>query len=78
MNRTSTGARVVSAAKQYREFAEECMGWAKTAKTDRERDIFLQMARTWFAAAIRAGADPANHQLEKLPTLPTIPIMDAD
>jgi hypothetical protein len=72
------GARVVSAAEQYREFAQECMDWAKTAKTDRERDIFLQMAKTWFAAAIRAGDDPANLQLEMLPTLPTIPTLDAE
>jgi hypothetical protein len=41
----------VSSAKEYREFADECFGWAKTAKTDRERDIFLQMATAWIEAA---------------------------
>jgi hypothetical protein len=41
-------------AKQYREFADECLGWAKTARSDRERRIFLQMAETWLEAAALA------------------------
>jgi len=49
----SVWERVVS-AKEYREFADECMGWAKTARSDREREIFLQMAQTWLWAADRA------------------------
>ena len=43
--------RIVSSAKECREFGSECMEWAKTAKSDRERQIFLQMARTWLYAA---------------------------
>ena len=39
---------------EYREYADECFGWAKTAKSDREREIFLQMAETWLEAARRA------------------------
>jgi hypothetical protein len=46
--------RVVS-AQEYRENAQECLGWARTARTEREREIFLQMARTWF----EAGRTPA-------------------
>ena len=38
-------------AADYRAFADECMGWAKTARTDRERRIFLQMVETWLEAA---------------------------
>ena len=38
-------------AQEYRENAEECIGWARTARSDREREIFLQMARTWLGAA---------------------------
>jgi hypothetical protein len=46
----------VTTAQEYRELADECLGWAKTAKTNQERDIFLQMARTWLeAATIAAG-----------------------
>ena len=37
--------------KEYREYAAECLEWAKTAKSDREREIFLQMANTWLQAA---------------------------
>jgi hypothetical protein len=41
------------AAMSYREFVEECLGWAKTAKSDKERKIFEEMAEIWLAAAIR-------------------------
>jgi hypothetical protein len=45
--------RVMSSAK-FREYADECMDWAKSAKTDRERKIFLEMAATWLDAATRS------------------------
>jgi hypothetical protein len=38
---------------EYRENAEECIGWARTARTDRERQIFLQIAQAWMEAAAR-------------------------
>jgi hypothetical protein len=44
---------VVSSPKELREYADECIGWARSARTDNERDIFLQMARTWIEAATR-------------------------
>jgi hypothetical protein len=43
----------MSSANEFREFARECMDWAKTARTERERAIFLQMAETWLDAAMR-------------------------
>jgi hypothetical protein len=43
--------------KEYREYAQECLDWAKTAKSDKEREIFLQMARTWPEAARGAEAN---------------------
>jgi hypothetical protein len=30
------------------------LGWARTAKSKREREVFMQMAETWFAAALLA------------------------
>jgi hypothetical protein len=39
---------------EFRENAEECRGWAKSARSDRERQIFLQMAEAWRAAALRS------------------------
>jgi hypothetical protein len=41
-------------AKEYRDDVVECMGWARTARSDRERAIFLQMAETWHQSAKRA------------------------
>jgi hypothetical protein len=49
------GPCIISSAKEFREYAAECMDWAKSAKTDHERDIFLQMAKSWLAAACRQG-----------------------
>jgi hypothetical protein len=42
---------VVSTAKEFYENADECFGWAKTAKTKRERLIFMQMRDAWLEAA---------------------------
>ncbi len=39
---------------EFRDFADECMDWASTARSDRERKIFLQMAQTWLWATDRA------------------------
>jgi hypothetical protein len=39
-----TKAERTVSAKEYRDNAVECMGWARTARSDRERAIFLQMA----------------------------------
>jgi hypothetical protein len=49
----------VSAAQQYRENAAECVGWARTARTDKERATFFQMARTWIEAAERLESHPS-------------------
>jgi hypothetical protein len=57
-------ARVVSVS-EYRDCANECMDWAKTAKSDRERAIFLQIAQTWLHATTpREGKE---HPPERLP-----------
>ena len=48
--------------KEYREYAAECLEWAKTAKSDREREIFLQMANTWLQAASCAERRTAPHE----------------
>jgi hypothetical protein len=48
------GERIVESVREFQAFADECLDWAKTAKSDRERGIFLQMAETWIRAAILA------------------------
>ena len=34
-------------AHEFYDYADEHFGWAETAKTERERAIFLQMAAAW-------------------------------
>jgi hypothetical protein len=41
---------------------EECLDWAKTAKSDNERDVFLQMVQAWLEAAMRSEAGPTKVQ----------------
>jgi hypothetical protein len=50
----------MESAEQFREYAEECLSWAKTARSDRERETFLQMARTWMEAAMLAADGPVR------------------
>jgi hypothetical protein len=35
----------------FREYAAEHLGWAKTARSEKERETFEQMARAWLEAA---------------------------
>ena len=42
----------MASSNEYRANAAECVGWAKSAKSVKERDIFLQMASAWLSAAI--------------------------
>jgi hypothetical protein len=44
-------------AAEFREYAAEHRDWAKTAKSEKERQIFEQMAQAWLeAAALQADA----------------------
>jgi hypothetical protein len=45
--------RTVSSAEDFYSFADEHFGWAATAKTERERAMFLQMATAWLEVAHR-------------------------
>ena len=54
-------------AKEYREYADECLDWAKTAKSHKEREIFLQMARAWLEAAVRWEPQQAKEPWRTLP-----------
>ena len=63
--------RQMTAADEYRKFAEECLRWARDAKTDEERKAFLDMARAWTQAAPRMRGEAA-------PTSVMPPLGDAD
>jgi len=55
-------SRVVS-PKELRQFAEECFGWAESARNDNERRIFLEMATIWLQAAVTAE----RHEVDRGP-----------
>jgi hypothetical protein len=37
---------------EFREFAQECLRWAGETKSQRHRQVLLEMARTWLQAAV--------------------------
>ena len=41
----------MSSAEDFYDYADEHFGWAETAKTERERAVFLQMAAAWLEVA---------------------------
>jgi hypothetical protein len=43
----------MAAVKEFHEFADECMRWAAAARTEDQRQAFLQMACAWTQAALR-------------------------
>jgi hypothetical protein len=46
---------------EYRQFADECLRWARDAKTADERQAFLTVANAWVLAADRcAGSTPSG------------------
>jgi hypothetical protein len=51
----------VSSAEEFYKNADEHFGWAESAKTERERAIFLQMAAAWLEVAQKWEADNARH-----------------
>jgi hypothetical protein len=69
--RCAIAERVVSAT-EFRENADECMDWARTARSDRERAIFLQMADTWLQAATLASrrARPTKSPMDAVDSRP--------
>jgi hypothetical protein len=52
-NETFQAAQTESSAKDFYDYADEHFGWAETAKTERERAIFFQMAAAWLEVAQR-------------------------
>ena len=41
----------------FLEYAQECIDWARSARSINERKIFVQMAQTWLMAADRRNAN---------------------
>ncbi len=41
----------MTTAREYRQMAEECFGWAREAQTDEVRLCYVNLAQTWLEAA---------------------------
>jgi hypothetical protein len=48
----------MSTSDDYRAMAEECFRRAQEAQTDNERQGYLELARTWLAAASKVDCGP--------------------
>ncbi len=44
----------MSKADQFRQYAEEAMRWACQSKTQKERQAYIELARTWTKAALHS------------------------
>jgi sarcosine oxidase delta subunit len=42
---------------EYWQHAEACTRWASEAKSDRDREILLEIAKIWMQMALRERAD---------------------
>jgi hypothetical protein len=61
-------------AKQFREYADECMSWAKTAASDKDRQNYLQMAEVWLRAVAQyEKGRPSRKRSEALDRPPMPP-----
>jgi hypothetical protein len=41
----------LSKADEYRQFADDCIAWARIAISDDQRDQFLELAKKWMQDA---------------------------
>ena len=46
----------MSESDQFRQYAEEAMLWVAQSKTEEEKRLLLELARTWSKAAIVSAA----------------------
>src|SRR5277367_3280852 len=58
-----SGASKMTSAKEFRQNAEDCLVWAKTVTSDRERAIFFDMARNWLEAASKVEGRKTTYKL---------------
>jgi hypothetical protein len=53
----------MASAKEFRENADDCLVWARTVTSDRERAIFVDMARNWLEAASKVEGSKLAYKL---------------
>ena len=55
----------MSESDQFRQYAEEALLWASQSETEEEKQLLLELVRTWTAAAVaseRTVAHPTMHK----------------
>jgi hypothetical protein len=45
---------------EFRRYADECLEWAKTTQSDKDRRDFLRMAEAWIQAAALLERPPPS------------------
>jgi hypothetical protein len=65
----------MASAQDFRDYADECLVWARTAKSDRERKIFRQMALTWWNIA---RLTEEGRSLENFADIFPVPVSSTD
>jgi hypothetical protein len=61
-------------AEEYRQYAAECVAWAKQAATDAERETFPQMAEDWLRAAALLTAPVTPSGSDATPQAAVLPM----
>jgi hypothetical protein len=51
----------MSKADEFRQYAEEAMGWARDSKDEKQRAILIKLARAWVQAAASQEHPTARH-----------------
>ena len=64
---------MAASPKEYREFAQDCLRWGAETKSDRHRQILLEMAKTWMQAALELESDLGLMDHLPMPTHRTAP-----
>jgi len=44
----------MSEADQFRQYADEALRWATQAKTEKEKEALIDLARTWMQATLES------------------------
>jgi len=51
----------MSKADQFRQYADEAMRWARQSKTENEKQVLTELARTWMQAAMHSERFSVTH-----------------
>ena len=50
---------------EYQRHAQECLRWAAEAKNEKHRQMYLDLAKAWTRAAMRAGQNQNKEESDQ-------------